>query len=419
MIAQDGHDCIVIGGGPAGATAAALLAKKGRRVLVLERDEFPRHHVGESLMPETFSTFERLGLLEKLKESSYPVKESVQFVNARGEDSAPFFFTDRDPSPCSRTWQVQRDDFDRMMIENARESGAEVRFGVRAKEVLFEGDRAIGVRTLTDKGPRDLFAKVIIDASGTHGLLSKQLGIREQDPFLRNAAIYGYFKGAYRDQGRNAGATLIISTPDRQGWFWSIPLPNDITSIGVVGQPSYLMSGRGSDPLKTFEEEIEKTPGVKKRLESAERVGEVRVISDFSYKSSKVAGDGWVLVGDAYGFIDPVYSSGVFLALKSGEFAADAIDEALSAGDVSEQKLGAFGEKLSGGMNLLRRLVYAFYDPSFSIGRFTKAHPEFHDHIVRLLIGDVFNDEVGEVFEVMREFQETSPRATLEGRGAT
>lgn len=400
----NGWDAIVIGGGPAGATTATLLAQQGRRVLLLEKGQFPRHHIGESLMPHTYWTFERLGVLEKLKRSDFVRKESVQFVSANGKDSAPFFFTDRDPGEWSATWQVPRDRFDEMMLANAREHGATVVEDARVRRVLFDGERAVGVAVEIAGAPRELYGRVIVDATGCAALLSNQLRMRSPDPMLRNAAIYGYFKGAQRDEGRNAGATIIIHTPDRQGWFWYIPLPDDITSVGVVALPPYLFSGRGDDPAATLHEEIARTPGIARRVEGAEQIGQTYVCSDFSYRSARIAGDGWVLVGDAFGFLDPVYSSGVMLALKSGELAADAIHDALAADDVSAARLGRFGPRFAGGMHLLRQLVYAFYDPNFSVGKFSQAHPEYRDHLVRLLIGDVFNDEVGKIFDVMAQY---------------
>lgn len=398
------YDCIVIGGGPAGATCATLLAGHGRRVLVLEKDRFPRHHIGESLMPHTYWTFKRLGMLEKLGASAFPRKESVQFVSASGRDSEPYFFTDRDPGDWSTTWQVRRDTFDRMMLDNARAHGAEVREGVRAQRVVFEGERAVGVVARDDAGTHDLRASVIVDATGVGALLSKQLGIRGSDPKLRNAAFYSYYRGAFRDEGRNAGATLIVHTPERNGWFWFIPLPDDVTSVGVVAPPGYLCSGRGDDPAAVLREEIENCPGALRRLEGATQIDRTYVCSDFSYRADRVAGDGWLLIGDAYGFLDPVYSSGLMLALKSGEWAADAIHESLAAGDVSAARLGVFAPRFVAGMELLRNLVYAFYDKDFSFSRFLAANPEYKDHLVRLLIGDVFNDEVGRIFDAMRDW---------------
>jgi len=398
------YDCIVIGGGPAGSTSSTLLAQHGHKVLLLERSRFPRHHIGESLMPQTYWVFKRLGMLPKMTEANFVVKESVQFVSSSGQDSQPYFFPDRDPSEWSYTWQVKRDKFDKIMLENAREHGVEVREGVGVKEVLFDGKRAVGVRAVENGESRDLRCKVVIDASGVNALLSKQLGIREGEPGLKNAAIYAYWKGAKRDAGRNAGATLVIYTPDKQGWFWSIPLEDDITSIGIVGKPQFLITGRGDDPMAILDEEIARTPGMRRRVEGAERVSQAYVTSDFTYRAKRIAGDGWVLCGDAFGFLDPIYSSGVCLALKMGELTADTVHAALKEGDLSGRRLGLHGPKIARGMQLIRQLVYAFYNPNFSFGAFNRDYPQFHDQVVRLLIGDVFDkDDFREVFDRVAE----------------
>jgi flavin-dependent dehydrogenase len=395
------YDVLVIGGGPGGSTAAALLAEYGHDVLVLERDAYPRHHIGESLMPATYWVFERLGVLDKLRSSDFPRKESVQFVSDSGKDSLPYYFTDRDPSEWSTTWQVPRDKFDIMMLNNAREKGATVRQGASVKRVLFDGQRATGVEAEIDGKLTELRARVVVDASGQSSIIARQLQLRSGDPALRNAAIYSYYRGVRVDDGRNAGATIIIHTPERRGWFWFIPLPDNVASVGVVGPPAHLTTGRGGDPAKTLEDEIRDCPGILSRLEYAERIDEVRVCSDFTYMSTQIAGDGWVLVGDAFGFLDPVYSSGVMLALKGGELAADAIHAGLASGNLSGRQLGGFGAGFAAGIHLLKQLVYAFYDKQFSFGQFMKAHPEHQDHLVRLLIGDVFNDEVGSIFDAM------------------
>ncbi len=412
---SEAYDCVIMGGGPAGATTATLLADHGHRVLVLEKARFPRHSVGESLMPETYWVFERLGMLDKMKASAFPRKESVQFVSASGKESQPFFFTDRDSRECSVTWQVSRDEFDRLMLDNAREHGAEVREGVLVKDVQFVGSRAVGVRAIVDDQTVDYPARVVVDATGQSSLLSNKLKLRYHDKALRNSAIYAYYKGACRDEGRNAGATIVIHTPEREGWFWSIPLPDDVTSIGLVAPPEFLFKDRGNDPLKTLEYEIARCPGIAKRLAGAERVSDARVLRDFSYRSRRVAGDGWVLVGDAFGFLDPVYSSGVMLAMKSGALAADAIHEALATGDLSGERLGVFGPELAHGMQMIRQLVHAFYSRDFSFSQFINEHPECKDHLVRILIGDVFNDEVGELFDRMRRWVELPEPIELEG----
>jgi flavin-dependent dehydrogenase len=395
---KEHYDVIVIGGGPSGSTTATLLAEYGHGVLLLERSTFPRHHIGESLMPQTYWIFKRLGFLEKMKCSDFVVKESVQFVSASGKESAPFFFPDRDPNEWSSTWQVHRDKFDQMMLDNAREHGVNVVERAVVREVIFEDSRAVGVSATIEREPRDIRAKVIVDATGQSGLISRQLNLRYGDEKLKNAAIYSYWKGAARDEGRNAGATLVIALPNQEGWFWFIPLENDITSIGVVAPPAYLYNGRGDDPGAILAEEIANTPGLARRLVNAKRVRQIYTTADYSYRSRRTAGDGWVMVGDAFGFLDPLYSSGVLLALKSGELAADSIHDALVAGDLSEARLGRHCKRVAEGMQRIRMLVYAYYDPSFRMGRFVKEYPHLKDAVTRVLIGDVFEDDLSELF---------------------
>jgi len=413
---NESYECIVIGGGPAGATVATLLADQGHKTLVLERDRFPRHHIGESLMPETYWTFQRLGMLDKMKATDFIRKQSVQFVSASGKESLPYYFTDRDPGEHSITWQVRRDQFDVMMLDNARQHGAQVRQGVSVKEVLFDGEQAVGVRAAVNGTTADLAANVVVDATGMSTLLARQLKLRTPDEKLRKAAIYAYYKGAIRSKGRDAGATLVINTPNRNGWFWFIPLCDELTSIGIVAPPAYLCTGRGDDPATTLKQEIENCPAIRQRLQSARQVSDVYVTSDFSYRANRMAGHGWVLVGDAFGFMDPIYSSGIMLAMKSGEFAADAIHDALQSDDFSASRLGSFADKLVSGMQLLRQLIYAFYDRDFSFGKFIQAYPEHLDHLVRLLTGDVFNDEVVAIFENMGKWVDLPPTIKLQNQ---
>lgn len=403
MIANPGasYDCVIIGGGPAGATAGAVLGMHGRRVVILERERFPRPHIGESLMPATYHTFQRIGMLDQLTGAGFCRKQSVQFVTATGKESSPFYFPDWDPSESSSTWQVQRDRFDQLMLDNARAKGATICHPARAHRVLFDGERATGVRADVAGAPTDIRAKVVIDASGQAAVLANQLGIRRTEPRFRNGAIYAYYENAVRDTGRNAGATIVITTPDRMGWFWFIPLSDTLTSVGLVGPPQYLFSGRGDDPAATLEAQITACPAIARRLAPADRISQAFVTRDFSYHAAQIAGDGWILIGDAFGFLDPVYSSGLMLALKSGEWAADAVHDAIEHDDCSAARLGAFGDRFVAGMHLLRKMLYAFYDPDFSFGRFTRAHPECRDHLIRMLIGDVFNDEVGTLFDTM------------------
>ena len=403
----DFYDVVVIGGGPAGSTVSALLAEAGHSVLVLERSTIPRFHVGESLIPETYWPLKRLGLIDKLKESSFPKKFSVQFVSDGWKESAPFYFDAENPHESSQTWQVERADFDRMLLDNAVEKGATVRMLAQVLEVLFDGETATGVKVKLTNGAgeiqtREIRAKVVIDASGTSAFLSSRLKLRSADPHLRKGTIWSYFKGARRDPGKDEGATLIMQTEEKKSWFWYIPLRDDVVSVGCTGSMNY-MFGKGSTPESSFMRELDRCPAMQKRLEGSERCLDFFSTKDYSYRSSQAAGDGWVLCGDAYGFIDPVYSSGVYLALKGGEFVADAVDEALNKGDTSAAVLGSWKDKYSAGIENFRKLVYAFYTPGFSFASFMKEHPQYKSNVVDILVGDVFKPEVAEMFTAMGE----------------
>ena len=397
---NNNHDVIVIGGGPGGSTTAALVAEKGHRILLLERDKSSRFKIGESLMPATYWTFKRLGVLEKLKASHFPKKYSVQFYSGSGRASSPFYFYQSDPHERSVTWQVLRSEFDQMLLENAQEKGAEVQRGVSVHEVLFRGEKAVGVRAkLSDGNIKEFPAKIIVDSTGQSALISRKLKINTTEPNLKKASIFTHFAGGVRDEGIDEGATLILHTENKDSWFWYIPLPYDRVSVGVVASINYLIQSRKSlSHQQIFDDELEKCPALKPRLANAKQVFPVKVTKDFSYRASQIAGDGWVLVGDAFGFLDPVYSSGLFLALKSGEMAADAINEALAKGDFSGEQLGCFGPEFVPGMEAIRKLVYAFYTRDFSFARFLKRFPECQQGIVDILSGNIYRKDVSGIF---------------------
>lgn len=396
------RDVIVIGGGPAGSTVATLTAREGHRVLLLDRERFPRFRIGESLMPATYWTLERLGVLEQLKGSLHPRKHSVQFFSHDGRSSSPFYFSEIEPHESSVTWQVDRGPFDRMLLDHARLSGVEVHEQANVKDVLFEGTRATGVVVEYVDGRREqLSARVIVDATGQTAIIGRKLALKDVDPELRHASFFTRYRGARRDGGIDEGATLILRTTHRRTWFWYIPLEGDVVSVGVVGPIEHLLQGRTSDPRAVFEEEIERCPVLQGRIENAERVADVRVMRDFSYISRQIAGDGWVMAGDAFGFLDPIYSSGVFLAFKSAELAADSIHEAFRTRDFSAARLGRHGPCYVAAMEALRKLVYAYYDESFSIARFLRRNPQFRGHVVHLLIGNVLREPVEGLFEAM------------------
>ncbi len=404
-------DVIVMGGGPAGSSVAGMLSREGRKVILFEKEIFPRHHIGESLMTDTYWTFRRLGLLEKLKESPFVRKYSVQFANPAGKESRPFYFFEAVHHESAVTWQVTRAQFDHLLINHAADQGAVVHQGVLVKQVLFEGDRAVGVEVQMQDGTREkFFAKVVVDATGQMAMLSNKFRWRVRDPKLKKAVLYSYFKGAHREPDLNGGATLVLRTEAGSGgWFWYIPLENDITSVGIVANPDYLLKNRGQDLAKILQEEIEKCEPCRRRVAGGTRVDKIYSILDYSYRSKHNSGNGFIIIGDAYGFLDPIYSSGVLLALKMAELAADAIHDAFNHDDFSAARLGQYQTKLDRGIESMRKLVYAFYNDGFSFAGFLRKYPDERVHIINLLIGDVFKEGVDAVYGPMSEFAEIPP----------
>ena len=403
---EQNYDVIVIGGGPAGASTAALVAEHGHSVLLLERASLPRFHVGESLIPETYWPLRRLGLIDRLKASAFPRKFSVQFVAEGVKESAPFYFDQYNPHESSMTWQVERGVFDQMILDRAAELGATVHTSAHVTDMIFEEEMAKGVRCrlLNEDGgrtQREVRSKVVVDATGQSAFIASRWGQRDPDPLLRKGTIWTYWKGAHRDPGRDEGATLIMQTPGKKSWFWYIPLQDDVVSVGCTGSMEYMFGKEHGSAETVFHRELDRCPAMQKRLMDAERCTEFFSTKDFSYYSRQGAGAGWVLVGDSFGFIDPVYSSGVYLALKGGEFAADAIHDALLRGDVSGARLGQWQPLYKQGIDNFKKLVYAFYAEDFSFGKFLKANPEYKSNMVDILVGDVFKPGVGEIFDAM------------------
>jgi flavin-dependent dehydrogenase len=400
-----------MGGGPAGSSVASILAREGRKVVLFEKEDFPRHHIGESLMTDTYFTFQRMGFLDKLKESPFVRKYSVQFANFAGKESRPFYFFEANHHESAVTWQVTRAVFDKMLIEHAGEQGATVHQGTPVKQVLFDGDRAVGVEAKMKDGSLEKFyAKIVVDATGQTAMLSNRFGWRVRDRKLKKAVLYSYFKGAHREPDLNGGATLVLRTElGSGGWFWYIPLEDDITSVGIVADPGYLVKDRGKDLAKIFQEEVEKCEPCRRRVAGATRVDKIYSIIDYSYRSRECAGNGFILIGDAYGFLDPIYSSGVLLALKMAELAADAIHDAFNNDDFSGRRLGQSQVMLDNGIESMRKLVHAFYSDGFSFSEFLKKYPEQRVNIINLLIGNVFKAGVDDIYGPMSEFAEIPP----------
>tara|TARA_R110002111_G_scaffold247140_2_gene310026 strand:- start:21128 stop:22420 length:1293 start_codon:yes stop_codon:yes gene_type:complete len=398
------YDVIVIGAGPAGSTVGALLAEQGRKVLVVDRATFPRFHVGESLVPETYWSLKRLGLIDQLKQTAFPKKFSVQFVTDEGIETMPFYFNEYKDHESSQTWQVLRAEFDQMLVNNARTKGAVVHTGTQVLDLLTEGEQVTGVKLkFHSQETQDIRAKLVVDSSGQTGFIASRFKLKMADPVLKKGTVWAHFKNAQRDPGIDEGATLILQTEGKRSWFWYIPLPDNVVSVGCTGDMEYMFSkGRGNSE-EIFYQEVERCVGIQRRLTEAQPVTEFMTTKDFSYHTKQPVGPGWMLAGDALGFIDPVYSSGVLLAMKSGELVADAINDAFESQDFSASRLSQWYPDYRNGVENFRKLVYAFYTPGFSFGTFLREYPQFKTNLVDILIGDVFKPEVAEMFTVMQE----------------
>ena len=405
---NDFYDVVVVGGGPGGSALATFCQRHGHSCLVLERSTFPRYHIGESLIPHTYGTLDRLGLLPALKASHFPKKYSVRFVSESGSHSDPFYFSETIPGPRSQTWQVERSEFDQMCLEHARQNGVKVQVGVKVDRVIFENDQAVAVRVRSADGPdQQIGARVVVDASGRATFIGTQLGLKGPVPGLDKASIWTYFRGGERLEGIDAGETTVFMIRNR-GWFWYIPLPEDVVSVGVVASPDDLF--RHSQATEAvFAREVDACEPLKQRLRKAERIAPVRGIPQLAYRNGRIAGDGWVMIGDAAAFLDPIYSSGLFLALVSAELAAGCVHEALVADDVSGERLGAFGEPLMQGVDVIRRLIHAFYDPQFSFRKFAKRFPEHRAALIDCLVGDVIHKDMNSFTEALAQMTAPPP----------
>lgn len=405
MIESNTYEVIVVGAGPAGSTAAALLAERGHRVLLLEKESMPRYHVGESLMPFCWFTLDRLGMTQQMEEHRFVEKLSVQFVGEDGAQSRPFYFFQHNDHPSSYTWQVEREEFDHMLFENAGKKGAVLRDRTKVRRLLKnEEGRVLGVVVESDEGAAlDYYAALVIDCTGREAMVASKEGWRERDPQLNKIAIWTYYRGGLRDEGLAAGSTTVAYIPDR-GWIWYIPLKNDVVSVGVVAERDYLYRDpEVNNPGAIMDREILENSWVREHLASSAQFGEYWVTGEYSYRTRFCAGDGVVLAGDAFGFLDPVFSSGVFLALKSGEMVADAASEALASGLPVAEDFRSYGERLSQHIETMRKIVYAFYDEGFSFGKLIKAHPHLRGDLTDCLIGNLSKD-FSELFQKMEEF---------------
>jgi len=358
------YEVAIIGGGPAGSTAACALAQRGRRVVVLERQEFPRFHIGESLLPASNRVFQALGLEERMKGEGFVQKRGATFTTEDGGLSSHIDFAQCSTVPSPRTYQVRRDRFDQLLFEHAGAAGAELRSKCHVRNVSFEADAAH--LTITDASGVEstLRAKVVIDASGQAGFLSKRLHLRVLDADLESVALHAHFEGITRPAGERAGDIRVISLFD-MGWIWLIPLSDTVTSVGIVTSRQHLVHRGDESRQELLERLLRKAPAVDSQMKNVRRLSPARFEVDFSYAPRAYAGDRWLLAGDAGSFLDPVFSTGVLLALESGLEAAEEIHRALTVENASAAAFAGFERRQRRRFKYFRRFVRGFYNPFF------------------------------------------------------
>ncbi|HKW95226.1 MAG TPA: NAD(P)/FAD-dependent oxidoreductase [Methylomirabilota bacterium] len=366
MGSEAGHqfDVAVIGGGPGGSSTATALARRGRRVLLLERDRFPRFHIGESQLPWINEVLEALGARETVAKAGFVEKWGASFWEIDGTPATYVDFTAAVETPMPQTFQVSRGRFDELLLRHAERSGVIVREGHRAIEAAFDAD---GV-TLRYAGPdgqeHDARVAVLIDASGRAGFLARKIGRHEMDPRLQHVAVHAHYEGIPRPAGRPAGDIRVLTRRD-VGWIWLIPISDTVTSVGVVVSRDVHRREARPTAEASLEHYLLETPAAPALMRQARRASAARYDADYSYLATRMAGDRWVAVGDAAAFLDPIFSTGVLLAMQGGLEAAEAIDAGLRAGDVSARRFRRYEQIVRRRYHYFRRFVIGFYDPYF------------------------------------------------------
>jgi flavin-dependent dehydrogenase len=394
-------DVLVVGGGPAGSTVASLLAEKGKHVIVLEKERFPRFHIGESLLPLNLPLFDRLGVAEDIRRIGI-YKPGAEVISDAHERATTFLFANNPNLPIKYSYHVRRADFDKLLLDNSRRLGATVLEQVRVTDVEFGDEGRIAVRARDASGRASIFVpRFLVDASGRDTLIASRLGLKRIDKRNNTAAVFGHFRNVVRRVGDVEG--MITMHLLEHGWCWMIPLPDDVMSVGLVGTRAFFRAKTG-DLDGFFARAIAMCPSAAERMATAKPIGSLVTAANYSYRSQRIAGNGYLLVGDAFAFIDPLFASGVMMAMSSAAFAAEAVDTWFGDRRRGERLMRAYDRKARRGLNTLSWLIHRINTPllrDIFMARIDLF--DIRNGLLAILAGDFY--ETPRLFSPLRRFQ--------------
>jgi FADH2 O2-dependent halogenase len=397
------YDVIIVGGGPAGSTMGSYLSKAGIKNLILEGHNQPRPHVGESLVLSTMRVFGELGLIDTMDRAGFPKKYGASWRDFNGKEQALHFSEFRQEGiDRDHTYHVDRSKFDLLLLKHAESLGSEVHQGVQVKKVNFSDDRAVGVRVKFAGQEIDIPARIVVDASGRQTLLGRQLGLKQNDKIFNQYAVHGWFENVERGEDpKTADYIHIYFLPVKRGWAWQIPITDKVTSVGVVAEREVFQQFK-TESQRYFDTYVQSNKGLTKAMCNAVRINDFKTEGDYSYILDRFCGNGFLMVGDAARFVDPIFSSGVSVAMHSARFGAQTIQAALESGNFSEEAFKPYERTLRGGVDIWYEFIRLYYKllPLFTI--FIQS--EYRVEILRLLQGEVFNREDVRVLNVMRRY---------------